>query len=253
MATCSASALLQEGQDFNDLGDFELRVISVVLLTKILLVLNPMADVTASALMASAKEFSGLPENLLQVIQTQLLCNISVTGTGGSGSTQVFTGMNLRAGGSSPQRTLIVNDIYGIGWNAGEDSDFTVKFHHGISTTNAYFPNFHFSGHIHVSLLSTNSGTNVAFAITYQYAKPDGEWSTPISQTNWLTFTQTNRYNYIVFGHHTNNLLSGADATVIRGNIRCLTNNTGSRVIVDNAGFHVPIKAIGSLGTLTGD
>ena len=92
MATCSASGLLQEGQDFNDLGDFELRVISVVLLTKILLVLNPMADVTASALMASAKEFSGLPENLLQVIQTQLLCNISVTGTGGSGATQVFTG-----------------------------------------------------------------------------------------------------------------------------------------------------------------
>lgn len=91
MATCSASALLQEGQDFNDLGDFELRVISVVLLTKILLVLNPMADVTATGLMASARQFSGLPENLLQVIQTQLLCNISVdgisTGGGGGGGT----------------------------------------------------------------------------------------------------------------------------------------------------------------------
>lgn len=87
MATCSASSLLQDGQDFNDLGNFDLRVISVVLLTKILLALNPMADVTASALMASAREFSGLPENLLQVIQTQLLCNISVEGisTGGGG------------------------------------------------------------------------------------------------------------------------------------------------------------------------
>lgn len=92
MATCSASALLQDGQDFNDLGDFELLVISVALLRKILLSLNPMADVTASALMASAREFSGLPENVLQVIQTQLLCNISVSGTGGSGVTQVFSG-----------------------------------------------------------------------------------------------------------------------------------------------------------------
>ena len=85
MATCSASQLLQDGQDFNDLGDFELRVISVVLLTKILLASNPMADVTASALMAAAKEFSALPENILQVIQTQLLCNISVAGGGGGG------------------------------------------------------------------------------------------------------------------------------------------------------------------------
>ncbi len=92
MATCSANTLLQDGRDFSDLGESELRVLSVVLLTKILLALNPMADVTASALMAAAKEFSGLSDRLLQVIQTQLLCNISVTGTGGSGTTQVFIG-----------------------------------------------------------------------------------------------------------------------------------------------------------------
>lgn len=92
MATCSASALLQEGQGYNDLGEFELRVIAVALLRQILLSLNPMADVTAAGLMASASEFRSLPENVLQVIQTQLLCNISVTGTGGSGTTQVFIG-----------------------------------------------------------------------------------------------------------------------------------------------------------------
>lgn len=85
MATCSASALLQDGQGYNDLGEFELRVIAVALLRKILLALNPMADVTATALMASAKEFASLPENILQVIQTQLLCNISVASGGGGG------------------------------------------------------------------------------------------------------------------------------------------------------------------------
>lgn len=98
MATCSASALLQDGQGYNDLGEFELRVIAVALLRKILLAINPMADVTATGLMASAAEFRSLPENILQVIQTQLLCNISDTGItpggGGGGGTasQVLTG-----------------------------------------------------------------------------------------------------------------------------------------------------------------
>lgn len=96
MATCSAATLLQEGQDINDLGDFELRIVAVVLLSKILLALNPMADVTASALMASEKEFSGLPENILGVIQIQLLCNISAAGIGGGGATRVFSGTGAR-------------------------------------------------------------------------------------------------------------------------------------------------------------
>ncbi len=165
----------------------------------------------------------------------------------------VFSGMQLRLGASSPQRTLIMDSIYGSGWDANDDADFTVQFPHGVSRTNAFFPNFYISPHLHVSAISTNAGTNIAFAITYQYALPNQAFSAPMSFTNWIGVTQTNTYNFISFDHYTNNLLSGCDSLVIRGNIRCITNTTGARVIVDSADFHVPRRALGSASTLTDD
>lgn len=165
----------------------------------------------------------------------------------------VVSGLALRLGASSPQRTAIMGGIYGQGWDANDDSDFTVQFPHGLARTNAWFPDFHFSPHLHVSAISTNSGTNAAFVIVYQYAKPNEAFGPVYTHTNWVGFTQTNEYRFISFPHHTNNLLSGADSLVVRGNIRCITNNTGARVIVDSADFHVPRVALGSESTLTDD
>lgn len=157
-------------------------------------------------------------------------------------------GTEARLGASSPQRTLIMENIYGQGWDSTDDADFTMQLPHGVALTNAWFPNFYFIPHLHISVIATNAGANVAFKMSYQYAKGDGAFSQVYNVTNFVSFTQTNTLKFLEFTPHTNNALSGADSLVIRGNIRCLTNTTGARVILDSADFHVPVVRYGNYG-----
>lgn len=158
------------------------------------------------------------------------------------------SGTEVRLGASSPQRTLIMENIYGQGWDATDDADFTMQFQHGVARTNAWLPNFYFIPHLHLSVIATNAGNNVAFKMSYQYAKEGEAFSPVYNVTNWVVFTQTNTMEILEMTPHTNNALSGADSLIIRGNIRCLTNSTGARAILDSADFHVPITQYGNYG-----
>lgn len=159
------------------------------------------------------------------------------------------SGASIRVGGTSPTRTEVEagTGIYGIGFSAGEDVDFSMQWSHGTASTNANLLNFYYSPHLHISATGLGSGTNCAFKITYQVSAPNVTYSNSVvTLTNWITFTNASMHHLLSFGNVTNNVLQGKDSVVVRGNISCLTNNTGSRVILDSADFHIPIDSVGS-------
>lgn len=167
----------------------------------------------------------------------------------------VVSGMALRVGGTSPARTLVEagTGIYGTGFDANDDADFALQLQHGTASTNSSFPQFYYGPHVHVSPTTLSGGTNFAMKLTYQVAYPNSSYSNSVvTLTNWVTFTNTSDHILLSFGNVTNNLLSGRDSVVFRGNIGSLTNDTGGRVIVDSMDFHFPLDSVGST-SISGD
>jgi len=107
MAHCLGTTLLEGAGEFASLSPLQLRVLTVVLLQKLLKLIDPMANTTLSALMAEAGEFASLPDQLLQAITVQLLCEIKNAGVGG----QVGEGTLLKGDGApvaDPGTTIAV-------------------------------------------------------------------------------------------------------------------------------------------------
>lgn len=147
--------------------------------------------------------------------------------------------------------------IYGLAWEHNDNADFTMQFAHGLATTNILFPQLYYDQHFHVSRKG-GTGTNVQFRITYQIGPVWGSFSNSIvTVTNTLTLTNSSDHGLLSFGTRTNNLLSGKDSVVVRGNILRLDSGagdvgSGAIVFIDSMDFHIPVDSFGS-DNRTGD
>ena len=77
---------MQEARAFGALGSKGLLLAQTVLLCKIWMANDPVANCNVADLMQNAKCFACLTPNQLQVLQTQLLCEILQSGGGGGDS-----------------------------------------------------------------------------------------------------------------------------------------------------------------------
>ena len=192
-----------------------------------------------------------------EVVNHQSMTNYFATVKNIRWQDTVVSGMALRNGNPSPERTEVIpgSGIHGTGFDLNQDSDYVAQVQHGVASTSASFPDFYYNPHIHCSVSSvTAPETNATFVLNWQIAPVYSNFlGTSVSRTSTVSWavSETNQHKLVSFGFITNNLLQGADSLIFRGNIKriatpTLANDVPDKVIVDSLDYHFPFDSIGS-------
>lgn len=91
MASCDVNALLQTGRDFQAASPYQLKILTVTLLSQILQASNPMAACDVDSLLRAGACFQCADSRALDIISVQLLCEILQGG--GVGGTCLTSGV----------------------------------------------------------------------------------------------------------------------------------------------------------------